>query len=233
MWLCECIPAKGLLGMLYDLIGRFAGIGGECALAVLFVVSIVSLALICDRVWYFVQRHLDVDLFAGQLAPLLRAHDWSGAQDVAQQSPASPALTVLAGLSQVDFGPQAVQAVMRSAAARERLRLDAHLGLLRSLGLAALLVGLLGTVFDLWEFLNSPGVSNSGKTLMNYNAISVLAPLAAGLLAATPAFFAASILTSHVQKTMNQIEFITEFVMAQLTADAGVGSQPKYSARAA
>jgi biopolymer transport protein ExbB len=220
--------------MLYDLIGRFAGIGGECALVVLFVVSTVSVAIVCDRVWFFAQRVLDIDLFAGRLAPLLRAKDWLGAREHAQQSPASPSVVVMAGLSQIDNGANTVRAVMRSASARERLRLDAYLGLLRALGCAALLVGMLGTVFDLWEFLNSPGIA-SGKTVVGYRAISVLAPLAAGLLAATPALFVASVLTSYVQKIMCEVEFITEFVMSQIAVETpAVAEKPKaFSVRAA
>jgi biopolymer transport protein ExbB len=221
--------------MLYDLIGRFARIGGECALGVLFLVSIVSVALICDRSWFFARRRLDIDAFAQRLLPLLRSQDWSGARSVAQQSPASSSLIVLAGLSQVGHGSDAVHAVMRSALARERMRLEAHLGLLRALGLAALLVGLLGTVFDLWEFLNSLGVPTSGKTVFSYQGISVLASLAAGLLAATPALFVASVLTSLVHKTVHQIEFITEFVMSQLVATSpqSVEFHKPYPARAA
>lgn len=221
--------------MLYDLIGRFAGIGGECALVVLFLVSTVNVAIVCDRVWFFAQRILDIDLFAGRLAPLLRSRDWLGAREIAQQSPASPSVVVMAGLSQIDNGANTVRAVMRSASARERLRLDAYLGLLRALGFAALLVGVLGTVFDLWEFLNSPGTSNNGKTVVSYNAISVLAPLAAGLLAATPALFVASVLTSYVQKIMCEVEFITEFVMSQIAVEVpAVAEKPKaFSVRAA
>jgi biopolymer transport protein ExbB len=221
--------------MLYDLIGRFAGIGGEVALVVLFLVSTVSLAIVCDRVWFFAQRVLDIDLFAQRLAPLLRAKDWLGARGVAQESSASPSVVVLAGLSQIENGPNTVRAVMRSASTRERLKLDAYLGLLRALGCAALLVGVLGTVFDLWEFLNSPGVSNNGKTVVSYNAISVLAPLAAGLLAATPALFVASVMTSYVQKIMYEVEFITEFVMSQIAVESpAVAESPKvFSVRAA
>ncbi len=221
--------------MLYDLIGRFARIGGECALGVLFLVSIVSVAMVCDRVWFFARRRIDIDAFAQRLLPLLRVQDWSGARNVAQQSLASPSLIVLAGLSQVGHGSDAVHIVMRSALARERIRLETHLGLLRSLGLVALLVGTLGTVFDLWEFLNSAGLTTSGRTVLSYQGISVLAPLAAGLLAATPALFVASVLSSQVQKIVHQIEFITDFVMAQLVAvsPSHVEFPKSYSVRAA
>jgi biopolymer transport protein ExbB len=208
--------------MLYDLIGRLAGIGGEFALALLFLISTVSLAIVCDRVWYFAQRLLNIDLFAQRLGPSLKSGDWSSAQQTAQESPASPAVVVAAGLSQYERGSVAMQAVMRATTARERMRMEAYLDALRVLGFTALLVGTCGTVFDLWEYLNSPGVSSAGRTVISYQGIAVLAPLAAGLMAATPAFIVASLLQSHVRKLLHQIEFITEFVMAHAIQSRGV-----------
>ena len=221
--------------MLYDLIGRFARIGGQCALEALFLMSIVSVAIICDRVWFFARRRLDIEAFALRLLPHLRAQDWKAARAVAEQSPTSPSSIVIAGLSQVDRGPSAAQAVMRSAMARERMRLETHLGLLRALGLAALLVGLLGTVFDLWGYLNSTGIPTAAKITFRYQGISVLASLAAGLLTATPALFVAALISTQVRKTVNQSEFISEFLMSQLVAASPlpVETPQKYSARAA
>lgn len=221
--------------MLYDLIGRIAIIGGECALVVLFIVSICCLAIIGDRVWLFATGWLDIDLFAQRLSPLLRSKNLTGAIQLAEQSPGSPALVVLAGLSQLQHGPTVMQAAMRSAAARERLRLEAYLGLLRALGVAALLIGSLGTVLDTWELLNTQFTQGSTRTLVNFDAISVLAPLAAGLITAIPAMFVARVLTTQAERTLQQVEFITEFVMVQVAigSPSASGIQKSNMARAA
>jgi biopolymer transport protein ExbB/TolQ len=202
--------------MLYDLVGRIAVIGGECALALLFVVSISCLAIIGDRLWLFATSWLDVDLFAQKLTPLLRARNWAAAKTLTEQSSAATAVVTLAGLSQVQYGPDVVQAAMRAATSRERLRLEAYLGLLRSLGFTALLVGSLGTVLDTWEFLNTHFTQGGTQAIVNFAAISVLAPLAGGLATAIPALFVAGVLSTQAQRTMQQVEFIREFVMAQV-----------------
>jgi biopolymer transport protein ExbB/TolQ len=129
---------------------------------------------------------------------------------------------------------------MRATTVRERMRMEAYLDGLRALGFTALLVGMCGTVLDLWEYLNSSGAASSGKTVIAYQGIVVLAPLAAGLMAATPALIAASLLRSYVRKLLYQIEFITEFVMAHATqrstatnVDAANESPPTLTIRAA
>jgi biopolymer transport protein ExbB/TolQ len=208
--------------MLYDLVGRIAVIGGECALAILFVVSISCLAIIGDRCWLFATNWLDVDLFAQKLSPLLRMRNWTSAKNLAEQSSAATAKVVLAGLSQAHHGPEVTQSALRAAAARERLRLEAYLGLLRALGFTALLVGSLGTVLDVWEFLNTHFTPGGTQAVVNFDAISVLAPLAAGLVTAIPALFVAGVLGTQAQRTMQQIEFLSEFVMVQVA----IASQP-------
>lgn len=202
--------------MLYDFVGRIAVIGGECALAILFIVSICCLAIIGDRIWLFATSWLDTDLFAQKLSPLLRSRNWTSSKQLAEQSAAATAVVVLAGLSQVQHGPEVIQAAMRAAATRERLRLEAYLGLLRALGFTALLVGTLGTVLDIWEFLNTHFTNGSTQSLVNFDAISVLAPLAGGLVTAIPALFVAGVLSTQAQRTMQQVEFISEFVMVQV-----------------
>jgi biopolymer transport protein ExbB/TolQ len=221
--------------MLYDFVGRIAVIGGECALAILFIVSISCLTIIGDRAWLFATSWLDADLFAQKLSPLLRSQNWTGAKQLAEQSAASTAVVVLAGLSQVQHGPEVTQAAMRAATARERLRLEAYLGLLRVLGFTALLVGTLGTVLDIWEFLNTHFTQHGMHAVTNFDAISVLAPLAGGLVTAIPALFVAGVLSTQAQRVLQQVEFITEFVMVQIAIASrpAMGIHQANAARAA
>ena len=206
--------------MLHQVMLEAARIGGECALGLLFVASIVGVAIISDRAWFLARTRLDADLFARQLLQALHAGDLPRARSIAARSKASLALVVSAGLSQLPQGMRAMTAAMRIAKGHERVRLEGQLGLLSAIGQCSLLLGLLGTILDLMQVAlvgSAAGLTaNSPFATTPPDALAILTPAAAGFLVAIPSLFANRVLTNHIRQTLRRIDSVTQLLLLQL-----------------
>ncbi len=207
--------------MLHQVMLEAARIGGECVLGLLFVASIVGVAIISDRLWFFAHTRIDADLFARQLLQALHAGELPRARAIAARSRASLALVVSAGLSQVPQGFRAMTAAMRVAKGHERVRLEGQLGLLGAIGQCSLLIGLLGTLFDLMQVAlagHAGGLTaNSPLATTPPDVLAILTPAAAGLIVAIPAMFADGVLKMHIRHSLRRIESVTELMLLQLS----------------
>ena len=199
--------------MLHQLIMQVTALSSEAVLGLLLFTSVVSLAVIANRIWFFLQHRIDADAFARQLLLALDGDNWPKAQAVVRRSSASICLVIGAGLSQVDAGRSAVERAIRSATARERIRLEGPLGVLSALGVAALLLGLLGTLLDLLQFAQAAAVDESANWL---GAFLALAPAAAGTFVAIPAIVAAAALNSRVRMVIGQIDSLAQIILLQV-----------------
>lgn len=210
--------------MLHQLVLQVAALGSEAVLGLLLVVSVISLAIIANRTWFLFQHRIDADAFARQLLLAIDGDNWQKAQAVVRRSAASICLVIGAGLSQVDEGRAAVEMAIRSATARERIRLEGPLGMLSSLGIAALLLGVLGTLIDLIQFAQIAADQQSGTWL---DIILTLAPLGAGIFVAVPALLAASALDCRVRLVLGQIDSLSQIVLLQIPQEPPQLTRPQ------
>ena len=206
--------------MMHEVLLQAAQIGGECVLGLLFVASIVAVAIVSDRIWFFAHTRIDADHFARTLLQALHAGDLPRARSLTTKSRASLALVVAAGLSQLAQGPRAMANAMRIAKIHERTRLEGQLGLLGAIGQCALLTGLLGTLFDLMQIaLNGNAAELTASSPLETtppDVLAILTPAAAGLLVAIPAMFADRVLRNHVRQTLHRIDSVTQLLVLQL-----------------
>src|SRR5262245_32915967 len=107
--------------MMHQLVGRLAQFGGEGALGVLFVLSIVNLGIVSHRIWFFVRHRINANAFVMQLVPLLRGRDLLRAEALSQRETASICSVALAGLSRADHGLQAVEQALEASISHERI----------------------------------------------------------------------------------------------------------------
>ncbi|HEY2411422.1 MAG TPA: MotA/TolQ/ExbB proton channel family protein [Pirellulaceae bacterium] len=213
---------------------QLAPFGGEAALGALFLLSIISIGTIGQRIWLFLRRFHNTDNFAKELLPLLRAADWRRAESLCQQTDASVCCVALAGLLESGNGLPAVRHALDTAISRERTALEDTFLVLNELGRLALLIGFVGSLFDLLAIgiANSAAAhSDSAGQAMTYSAIfPALAPAIGGLLVAIPAWLARSLLSVHVQRIVRECEFIARLVLSQLAnaAPAAAGSSTPF-----
>lgn len=208
--------------MLHNLLGRLAQFGGEGALCALFLLSVADLAIISQRIWFFVRRYINVEKFVTQLVPLLHKRDLSRARALSQGASASVCSITLAGLMQADKGLPAMQQALETATSLERIELEDKLLLLNELGRLALLIGLLGSLFDVLAFAAPNEAVSAAEVAVSPShhplLIAAIAPTIGGLLVAIPAWLAGSMLKVHVQRTVMECEFVARLVCSQLGA---------------
>jgi biopolymer transport protein ExbB/TolQ len=195
--------------MIHNMLRQLAPYGGEAALGALFLLSIVSVGTIGQRIWLFLRRFHNTDQFVKELLPLLRAADRRRAESLCQQTNASVCCVALAGLLESDKGPSAVRLALDAAISREKTVLEDAFIVLNEMGGLALLIGVAGSLFDLLTL----GYSSSATSLSAF--IPALAPTIGGLLVAIPAWLARSILSAQVQRIVRECEFVARLVLSQ------------------
>jgi biopolymer transport protein ExbB len=111
----------------------------------LILLSVLSVAIILERAWFFLSLRDDI----GQLARDLQRSLETGIEAAKKRMSASPsaeAAVVVAGLEMAERGPEAAEEAMNGAAAIQRIKLEKRLAFLGTLGNNAPVIGLFGTV---------------------------------------------------------------------------------------
>src|SRR5262249_7369772 len=157
-------------------------------------------------IWLFLGRFHNADKFANELLPLLRTSDWRQAESLCQQTTSSVCCVTLAGLHEANNGLTAVQHAFDIAISRERTALEDTFIVLNELGKIALLIGIVGSLFDLLMI----GRSTSAATFSTF--LPALTPTIGGLLVAIPAWGTRSMLSAHVQRIVRECEFVARLV---------------------
>jgi biopolymer transport protein ExbB len=209
--------------MFHKLMIQLAEGGAELALGLLLVASVLSLAIISNRAWFFIQQRLDSVRVGKQLLHALCASDWGKVWAIVHRSQHGACLVIAAGLTQVDRGRRAVRTAVCSARLREQTRLEGQLDFLYPLARSAMLLGLLGTLLDLVRMAYAPGaaaVTSAGSAAAGQGAartmLELLAPAAAGLVVAIPALLADGILKRQLRLALREIDSLAHLLILQL-----------------
>ena len=166
----------------------FAMLGATWVMWLLVALSIIGVAIIFERVFYFFSSRDDVRKLQEDLRLLLAKNDISGARERLSQSKSFQARIVYSGIDVVDDGADAVEERLAGETAVARTQMERNLGFLGTVGNNAPFVGLLGTVIGVIKAFHvldeSAGKVTSG--LMTEVGEALVAT-AIGLLVALPA----------------------------------------------
>ena len=135
--------------MLTSLFLKLTFLGAEWIMWLLLLLSVISIALIVERVLYFLRTRVDMEQLTAQLQEQLRAGNLQGAWQLVHDSESMECGVVAAGLMALRNGPAACSEAMQSTKARLRPALDQNLSLLATIGSNAPFIGLLGTVLGI------------------------------------------------------------------------------------
>ena len=166
----------------------FAMLGATWVMWLLIVLSIIGVAIIFERVYYFFSSRDDVRKLQEDLRLLLAKNDIAGARERLAQSRSFQARIVYSGIEVASDGVAAVEERLAGETAVARTQMERNLGFLGTVGNNAPFVGLLGTVIGVIKAFHvldeSDGKVTSG--LMTEVGEALVAT-AIGLLVALPA----------------------------------------------
>lgn len=198
--------------------------GATWVLWLLFVVSVISLAIMVDRARVFLAQRDDVAELVRVLHLLLAEHDLEGARERLDRSRSAAAQVALAGLAQWTQGAAAAQEAMAAATGLQRKRMERRLLFLGTVGNNAPFVGLLGTVIGVigaFEALGSTSlVAAASSSLAPQQVMTTIAEAlvatALGLLVAIPAVAVFNYFHGLLTAALNDAEILSHVVLAHI-----------------
>jgi len=188
-----------------DVTGRILGLALEGAGWVLWLLiglSVASVAVMIERIWYFATHRGAPERLLADMRALLASQ------------PPSPS-----GEPEKD----AFLGAMDGAKAKERMRLERNLAFLATLGSNAPFIGLLGTVLGVIKaFHDLAGAAVGGPGVVMAGISQALVATAVGLAVAIPAVVAFNYFNRRVRSRMIEVDWMAQLALARLKA-AGTG----------
>lgn len=207
--------------------------GAAWVMWLLVLLSVISVAIMLERGWFYFSLRDDLAKLASQLRDFLRKGDLDGARKRLQASPSAEAAVVMAGLNEADRGAKSAEEAMEGAAALQRIKLERRLAFLGTLGNNAPFIGLFGTVIGVvqaFEALGKSDATNASAAAMAPQMVmaaiaEALVATAVGLAVAIPAVVMYNWFSRHAKSILANTEALTRVLMAHLSAiEAGAAA---------
>ncbi|WP_437496574.1 MotA/TolQ/ExbB proton channel family protein [Sorangium sp. So ce1099] len=217
------------------------GFGAAWVMWLMIGLSVISVAIILERAWFFWSLRDDLAVLARDLRTSLD-DSIEAARRRMEASPSAEAAVVSAGLAVAHQGPEAAEEAMAGAAALQRMKLERRLAYLGTLGNNAPFIGLFGTVIGVVGAFDALG--QAAKTPVAQAASQAMAPqavmssiaealvaTAVGLAVAIPAVAANNFFLRKIKSTLANTEALTRVLLAHLKIDpAFAGAAPAVAA---
>jgi biopolymer transport protein ExbB len=205
------------------------GFGAAWVMWLMLVLSVVSVAVILERGWYFWSLRDDLVVLAKELRAALD-DSIEAAQKRMSASPSVEAAVVSAGLSMADRGPAAAEEAMAGALALQRMKLERRLAYLGTLGNNAPFIGLFGTVIGvvgafaaLGEAAKTPVAQATSQALAPQAVMSSIAEAlvatAVGLAVAIPAVASNNFFQRIIKATLANTDALSRVLLAHLKSE--------------
>jgi biopolymer transport protein ExbB len=189
-----------------DLSARFLSLalgGAGWVLWLLIALSVISLAISLERLWYFRTHRVQKATLLADMQALLRER-----ASIDREGLAPPRADVAAAAE--------------GAKAREKLRLERNLAFLATLGSNAPFVGLFGTVLGIIKaFHDLAGSQAGGPSVVMAGISEALVATAVGLMVAIPAVAAYNYFNRRVRAFMCKVDWAAHLATAELKSEWG------------
>jgi biopolymer transport protein ExbB len=202
------------------------GFGASWVMWLMLGLSVISVAIILERAWFFWSLRDDLAVLQRDLRTALDTST-DAAKKRMEASPSAEAAVVLAGLAMADRGPKAAEEAMAGAQALQRMKLERRLAYLGTLGNNAPFIGLFGTVigvigaFDaLGQQAAVPAAQAAQAAMAPQSVMSSIAEAlvatAVGLLVAIPAVASNNYFQRMIRATLANTEALSRILLAHL-----------------
>jgi len=209
--------------MLTQLLLKLTYLGAEWILWLLVALSVLSMALILERWFYFWRTGVNAEELGDQLQERLRKGDLAGAWQLVKErhTTSIECGVVAAGLVSLRNGVQSASEAMLSAKSRMRPALDANLSILASIGSNAPFVGLLGTVLGIIKAAHEMNVAAGGHdpARVMSGVFEALVATAVGLFVAIPAVVAYNLFERRVRTRLAAVDSLAHLVLANASIE--------------
>ncbi len=191
----------------------------EWVLWLLLALSVISIAVIIERIVFYRRHAVKVDAIRVELSRALDKGDFQAAAAVLKRHDSLETNAVLAGLVAYDRGPESVEDLISGALGREKSRYERRLGFLATLASNAPYIGLFGTVLGIIRAFRdlAANMAEASSAVMAGIAEALLAT-AVGLLVAIPAVIAYNVFKSRVKEAATGCELLARVVLSNLKA---------------
>jgi biopolymer transport protein ExbB/TolQ len=200
--------------------------GSRWVLWLLIALSLAAVAVMIERIWFFVQERPPRD----RIAAALRALRDSGAQAALAKltgARSMEAAVMRACLQHAGDGAAAVEDRKAAVIEAERLRYERRLAFLGTLGNNAPFIGLFGTVLGIIRaFHDLAGSSLQGTQAVMSGIAEALVATGVGLLVALPAVAMYNALIRRVEIATSGAEVVSREILAHIKTPAQPG-QPE------
>jgi biopolymer transport protein ExbB/TolQ len=200
----------------------------QAVLYVLMGLSVLSIAVIIERWWFFSRRKADMTELGDGLRRALHKHDVNGAREVLRKSRAVEAEMAVEALDWYSQGPEAIEQILPKAIRTRRKKLDAGLVFLGTLGNNAPFIGLFGTVLGIVTGFHELGNTTAGAGGAAGGMNNVMAAIgealiatAIGILVAIPAVVAFNIFSKKGADIEENAHSLGNIILANLRSVGG------------
>jgi biopolymer transport protein ExbB len=190
--------------------------GSRWVLWLLLGLSLAAVAVMIERVWFFMQERRPRAAIAAALAKL-RAQGPEAALALLRDQRSMEAAVVRACLERAADGAAAAEEHKAAVVEQERTRYEKRLAFLGTLGNNAPFIGLFGTVLGIIRaFHDLAGNTMQGSKAVMDGIAQALVATGVGLLVALPAVATYNAFTRHVETTTAEAEAIAHEILSQL-----------------
>jgi biopolymer transport protein ExbB len=196
--------------------------GSRWVLWLLIILSLAAVAVMIDRIWFFLQERPPRDRLAAAVRAMRDGHPQVALGKLAGAR-SMEAVIVRTCLAHAGDGADAVEDHKAAAIETERLRYEKRLAFLGTLGNNAPFVGLFGTVLGIiraFHDLAGSAVQGQGTQAVMSGIAEALVATGVGLLVALPSVAMYNVLIRHVETATANAEAMSREVIAYIKTPA-------------
>jgi biopolymer transport protein ExbB/TolQ len=193
--------------------------GSRWVLWLMLALSLAAVAVIIERIWFFVQESAPKERLAAAMK-MLRDKGPEAARKLLDGAKSMEAAGARACLANAADGAASVEEHKAAALEEERLRYEKRIAFLGTLGNNAPFIGLFGTVLGIIRAFNDLASANVQGTQAVMSGIAeALVATGVGLLVALPAVATYNAFIRRVETTVSSSEATAHTILAYLKAE--------------
>jgi len=196
-------------------------LGADWVLYLLVALSILSIAIVLERIFFFRQRNIDAAALQKECVRAIYNSSVNSVRKRCQESFAMAAKVALAGLDNREHGVDAASEAMNSAKLTVKNAYEQYTVVLGTLGNNAPFIGLFGTVLGIIKaFHDLQADPTGGINAVMGSTSEALVATAVGILVAIPAVVAFNTFNRRIRSQLAQSDALAHAILGAMHTEA-------------